>query len=104
MPAAAFALLGFFIAVALVAGGTAWWIVGPRRAWALALPILAAFGALYLFGHLLEWSVGPTLTLFGFDVALLFDLVLAVVAAALAAIVQRIAGERLTPGEAAARR
>ncbi len=103
MPAAAFALLAFFIVVSILAGAAAWWLIGPHRPWALLLPTIGAFGALYLFGHLLEWSFGPTVELFGFTVALPFDIGVALVVAAAAAAVQRVA-LRATPGAAAARR
>lgn len=103
MPAAAFALLAFFVGVSLVAGLLAWWLIGPRRPWGAVLPTLGAFGALYLFGHLLEISPGPTVDLFGFDVAILFDVGLALLVAVCVALLQRLA-VRVTPGEGAARR
>jgi hypothetical protein len=103
MPAQAFALLALFILVSLLAGGLAWWLVGPRRPASAVLPILATFGALYLSGHRLGWSVGPTVTLFGFDVALPFDIALAAAVACAVAALQRAARSRVTPSEAAGR-
>jgi len=103
MPAAAFALLAFLIVVSILGGAAAWWVIGPHRPWAVLLPTFGAFGALYLFGHLLDWSPGPTVELFGFTVALPFDVGIALVVAAAAAAVQRLA-LRATPGAAAVRR
>ncbi len=104
MPAAAFALLAVFIGLSIVAGLGAWWLAGLRRGWAAILPILATFGALYLFGHLLDLSPGPTVTLFGFDVALAFDMALAVLVAGGVALLQRLGAGRVTRDAAAARR
>ncbi len=104
MPGAAFALLAVFIGLSVVAGLGAWWLVGPRRGWAAILPVLGTFGALYLFGHLLDLSPGPTVTIFGFDVALAFDVTLAVLVAAGVAVLQRLAAGRLTRAAAATRR
>jgi len=104
MPAQAYGLVTLFAAASLAAGAGAAWTLGPRRWWAIVLPVLAPFGALYLSGHRLGWSLGPTVTLFGFDVALPFDLGLAVIVAVAAAWVQRMALRYLTRGEATARR
>jgi hypothetical protein len=104
MPAAAFALLAFFIGVSIVAGFAAWWAFGPRTRWGFVLPVLGAFAALYVTGHLLDLSVGPTVVLFGFDVALAFDIAVALVVAAVVALLQRMALQRLTPGGEAAPR
>lgn len=104
MPAEAFGLLALFTIASIVAGVGAWWLVGPRSWWGLPLPVLAAFGALYLSGHRLGWELGPTVQLFGFQVALLFDLVLAVVVAVLAALVQRPLLRRATRAGGAAPR
>jgi hypothetical protein len=89
MSAAAVALLSLFIGVSIVAGVLAWWVIGPRRWYGLPLPIAAPFIALYLAGHQFAVQVGPTVELFGFEIALLFDVVLALVAALAAAFVQR---------------
>lgn len=89
MPVAAFALLAAFGIVSVAAGALAWRVIGPRRLHALPVPIVAAFVALYLAGHRFGWQIGPMVELFGFDVALVFDLALALVAALLAAIAQR---------------
>jgi hypothetical protein len=91
MPAAAYGVLAVFTAASIVAGLVAWWLIGPRTAWAAILPIAATFGALYVSGHRLGLRVGPVMQLFGFDVALLFDLSLAVVVALAVALLQRLA-------------
>jgi hypothetical protein len=90
MPAKAFALLGIFIAISIVAGLIAWRVVLPAHRWGWIVPIALAFVALYVAGHLLSLSAGPMVQLFGFDVALLFDIVLALVAAFVGAGVQRL--------------
>ena len=89
MPAAAVALLVFFIGVSVAVGAAVAYAVGPRRPLVVVLPILAAFGALYVVGHRLGLSVGPQVTLFGFEVSLVWDLVVAVLAAAVTAVIQR---------------
>ncbi len=94
MPPAAFALLGFFVAVAAGAGAGATAIVGPRRPVAVLAPVAAAFGGLYLVGHRLGLSIGPSVRLFGFDVALVWDVAVAIGAALAAALVQRAILER----------
>ena len=88
MPAAAFALVGFFAVVALLAGAGAWWLVGPRRPAPLVVPVVVSFAALYLVGHRLGVSIGPEVTLFGFQVALVWDVAVAAVAAGFAALLQ----------------
>ena len=62
-----------------------WWVIGPRRPLAAILPVLASFGALYLVGHKSGLAVGPTVELFGFEVNLLWDLLCAVMGAAIVA-------------------
>ena len=89
MPASAFALVVFFVAVSIVIGVAATWIVGPRRRLAIIVPVLAAFLALYVVGHRGGLELGPTMILFGFQVAIVQDVVVAVVAAGLAALLQR---------------
>ena len=89
MPAVAYLLAGLFVLLAVLAGTAAWWLVGPRRGWALPLPILAAFAALYLAGHRFGWQVGPMTEILGFRLALVFDMALALIAAVAAAIAQR---------------
>ena len=89
MPPAAIALLVFFIGVSIVVGAAAAYAVGPRRPVAVVLPILAAFGALYIVGHRLGLDLGPQVGLFGFQVSIVWDLVVAMVAAVTVAFVQR---------------
>lgn len=97
MPPEAFALVGFFAAVSILLGLGAWWIAravgGPRRArWAI-VPGVAAFVALYLVGHRFGLALGPEVELFGFQVALVGDVVIggfaAIVVALLVAAVRR---------------
>lgn len=99
MPPAAYALIGSFIVVSLVAGILAARAVGPRRPWAVVLPALAAFGALYLVGHRFVIGFGPNVPLFGFQVAIVSDIVFALLAAFAAALVQRLVAGRV-PGRA----
>ena len=94
MPPEAIALLVFFIGVAIVVGAVAAYVVGPRRPIAAVLPILAAFGSLYVVGHRLGLSVGPQVNLFGFEVSIVWDLVVAIVAAVVVAVLQRAALQR----------
>lgn len=89
MPASAFALLGVFILLSIGVGITAAWIVGPRLRAAIILPVLAAFGGLYVVGHRTGLELGPTVILFGYQVAIVQDVVVAVTAAGAAALIQR---------------
>lgn len=89
MPIAAFALLGVFTLVSIASGVLAWRFVGPHAGWAALLPTIGAFGALYVVGHLLDWTLGPTVELFGFTVALPWDVLLALLAAFGIASIQR---------------
>jgi hypothetical protein len=97
MPAKAFALLGVFIAIAIVAGLIAWRVVVPASRWGWALPILLAFLALYTSGHLLGLAAGPIIQLFGFDVAIVLDVLLALVAAFVGAGVHLVLTRALAP-------
>ena len=54
----------------------------------MILPIVAAFGAFYLIGHRLGLAVGPEVSLFGFQVALVGDLAIGFLAALVVALVQ----------------
>jgi hypothetical protein len=97
MPANAFTLLGVFILISIGSGLIAWRVVTPRRRWGWLTAIVFAFGALYLFGHLLGLSTGPMLQLFGFDVALPFDVLLALVAAFAGAGLHRLFARDVSP-------
>jgi len=90
MPAAAFGVLAVFTAAAIVAGLLAWWLVGSRLPLGPLLPIVAAFLALYVSGHRLGIELGPSTELFGFQVSLAFDLVLAVAVAFVVAAIGRL--------------
>lgn len=85
MPAAAFQLFLFFTAVAIGVGLVAWWVIGPRRPLAAILPVLGSFLTLYIVGHKSGLAVGPTMQLFGFEVNLLWDVLCAVMGAAIVA-------------------
>ena len=95
MPPSAYALIVLFAAVSLTSGIVAARIVGPRRPWAVVLPSLAAFGALYLVGHRFVIGFGPNIPLFGFQIAIVSDIAFALAAAFAVALPQRaIAGLR----------
>jgi hypothetical protein len=107
MPPEAIALLVFFVGVAFVVGAVAAYAVGPRRPWATILPILGAFGSLYVVGHRIGLSLGPQVNLFGFEVAIVWDVAVAIVAAVVVAVLQRqsaAAPNRPRPEVAVARR
>lgn len=89
MPASAYALVAFFSAVSMASGLVAWRVVGPPSRLAAVPPAAASFAALYIVGHRLGLSVGPTVDLFGFEVALPFDLVVALGTAATVAAAER---------------
>ena len=61
---------------------------GPRRLVAHVLPVLAAFGAMGLLGHSLGAHIGPTVPLYGFQVALFGDIAIGLTAAFLGALAQ----------------
>lgn len=83
--------------LSLLAGIVAAWIVGPRRWWAAIVPALAAFGSLYLLGHRWVVNIGPSVEVFGWDVALPFDAAVALVTALVAAGVQLSVARLLKP-------
>jgi hypothetical protein len=97
MPASAYGLVALFILISADSGVDAARLVGPWRAAAVVLPALAAFGALYLVGHRWIVSIGPNVEIFGWDVALPFDLGVALAVAGLTAVVQRAAIRLLQP-------
>jgi hypothetical protein len=93
MPPQAFALVALFAGCSVLLGIAAQRLVarvarGPRGWRASILPIAAAFGAFYLIGHRLGLAVGPEVSLFGFQVALLGDLVIGFAASLAVALVQ----------------
>lgn len=98
MPPEAYALVTLFVASSVVLGVVATRLAvrvgGPRHPVAYLLPIVAAFGAFYMIGHRLGLVVGPEIELFGFQVALLGDVVIGLAAALAVALVQA-AGRRL---------
>ena len=89
MPASAYGLVALFTVVSAASGWLAARTIGPRRPWAALLPALAAFGALYLVGHRSGIRIGPEVEVFGWKVSLAFDLVVGIVAAYVAATLQR---------------
>jgi len=92
MPPQAYALVTLFALCSVALGAAAVRIAasvgGPRGRAAHVLPVAAGFGAFYLIGHRLGISVGPEISLFGFQVALLGDLAIGFAAALAAALVQ----------------
>ncbi|HEY4189971.1 MAG TPA: hypothetical protein VGM28_06095 [Candidatus Limnocylindrales bacterium] len=94
MPMTAWALVATFTLCSIALGVAAVWIVGrfggPVGRAAFALPVIAAFGAFYLIGHRLGLAVGPEVSLFGFQVALLGDLAIGFAAALAVALVQAV--------------
>lgn len=90
MTPSVYALIGLFIVVSIVSGIVAARVVGPRRPWAVVLPALAAFGALYLVGHRYYVGFGPDIPLFGFQVAIVSDVAFALAAAFATAVAQRV--------------
>ncbi|HSJ00719.1 MAG TPA: hypothetical protein VLA59_10090 [Patescibacteria group bacterium] len=97
MTSAAYALIGLFAAISTASGLLAARLLGPWRWWTPLLPILASFGALYLVGHRLGWSAGPEVPMFGFRVALPFDVAVALGIALAAAAAQSGAIRLLQP-------
>ena len=89
MPPSAYALVATFAAISLIAGAAAARILRPSRWWAALLPAAAAFGALYLVGHRWVVTIGPEVTMWGWKVALPFDVVVAIGAALVVASLQR---------------
>src|SRR6188768_3204849 len=101
MPPQAFALVALFLACSVLVGVVAVRLLaragGPRGWLAYPLPVLGAFGAFYLIGHRLGIVVGPEIPLFGFQVALLGDVLLGFAAALAVAAVQALV-VRARPG------
>ena len=92
MPTQAWALVALFSLCSVGLGVVAVRIVaragGPTGRGAVGLPTMAAFLAFYLIGHRLGLSIGPEVSLFGFQVALLGDLAIGFAAAMLVALAQ----------------
>lgn len=108
MPPAAYALVATFLACSVVVGIlavrlAAWSAGGPTRKLAYVLPILAGFAAFYLIGHKLGLSVGPEITLYGFQVALLGDVLIGFAAALVAAFAQALVMRARRPRSAVSR-
>jgi hypothetical protein len=96
MPIQAYGLVTVFALVSLISGMGAARIAGPGGLrWAIA-PTLVAFLALWTVGHRLGLVAGPQVELFGFQVSLVLDIAVAVVAAGAAALVQRAALRGIT--------
>ncbi len=100
MPLAAYGVLGTFLGVATAAGSVATLLVGPRRRAAVIVPVGASILALGSLGHGARIGIGPTVNLFGFEVRLLFDTLLAVCVALAAAVAQRAVLRRIADTEA----
>jgi hypothetical protein len=89
-----------FTLIDIVLGILATWLVarlagGPRRLPANLVPFLAAFGAMGLLGHSLGAHIGPTVPLYGFQVALFGDIAIGLVFALAGALVQAAAWRAL---------
>jgi hypothetical protein len=87
------ALFLTFTAIDIVAGIVATQLVarfagGPRQALAHVIPVLTGFAAMGLLGHSLGAHIGPTVTLYGFEVALFGDIAIGFVFALLGALLQ----------------
>lgn len=95
MPPEAYALVTLFLAGSILVGIVAVRLAartlgGPGSRLAFVLPIATGFLAFYLVGHRFGLSVGPEIELFGFQVALLGDLVIGFAAALVAALAQAL--------------
>jgi hypothetical protein len=94
MPPQAYALVSLFllcsVLVGIVAVRLAVRLGGPRGWRAHLLPVVAGFLAFYLVGHRFGISVGPEISLFGFQVALLGDVLIGFTAALLVAVAQAV--------------
>jgi hypothetical protein len=108
MPPQAYALVTLFLVCSVLAGVAAVRLVarrgGPRGLRAYVLPVLGGFGAFYLVGHRFGIAIGPEIELFGFQVALLGDILIGFAAALAVAVIQalviRALPGRRAPGEA----
>ncbi len=109
MPPQAYALVTLFLACSILARDR--WPCASSRARAVragsprtCCPIVGGFGAFYLIGHRLGLVVGPEISLFGFQVALLGDLAIGFAAAlVVAAPPGRVVRARSRPGRQAGR-
>ena len=107
MPPQAYALVTLFLVCSVLVGILAVRLVaragGPRGLAASVLPVIAGFGAFYLVGHKLGIAVGPEIELFGFQVALLGDVLIgfaaALVVAGAQALVARAVGRSRGPAQ-----
>jgi hypothetical protein len=102
VPPEAYALVTLFAISSVVLGVAATRLAvrvgGSRHPVAYLLPTAAAFGAFYVIGHRLGLVVGPEIELFGFQVALLGDIVIGLAAALAVALVQAAARRLATAG------
>jgi hypothetical protein len=94
MPPEAYALVALFGVCSVIVGIVAVRIAaragGPRGILAYVLPVLGGFGALYLVGHRFGIVLGPEVSLFGFQVALLGDIAIGFAAALVVAVLQAV--------------
>ena len=92
MPPQAYALVSLFLLCSILVGIVAVRLIafvgGPRGWRAHVLPVAAGFLAFYLVGHRLGISIGPEIELFGFQVALLGDVLIGFTAALVVAFAQ----------------
>ncbi len=94
MPPQAYALVSLFLLSSVLVGIVAVRLaasVGGSRGWrAHLLPVAAGFLAFYLVGHRFGISIGPEISLFGFQVALVGDMLIGFTAALLVAVAQAV--------------
>ena len=94
MPPQAYALVTLFLVGSVLVGVVAVRLVarrgGPRGLLACVLPVVGGFGAFYLVGHRFGIALGPEIELFGFQVALLGDIMIGFAAALLVAVAQAL--------------
>jgi hypothetical protein len=95
MPPEAYALVATFASTSVVCGLLAGAIVaragGPKGVRWAVLPTAASFVALYWVGHRLALVAGPQVELFGFQVSVVLDVGVALIAAFAMAAIQFLA-------------
>lgn len=94
MPPQAYALVALFLACSVAVGILAVRLVaradGPRGWPAYPLPVIAGFLAFYLVGHRFGIVLGPEISLFGFQVAIVGDIVIGFASALAVALAQAL--------------
>ena len=94
MPPEAYALVSLFLVCSVVVGIAAVRLAaragGPRSRLAYPLPVIGGFLAFYLVGHRFGIVLGPEISLFGFQVALLGDIAIGFASALAVALAQAV--------------